>query len=188
MIEQWASRRKVHLRGALDGVQATAYADATSPLLKFHGCMQIDPGHTLWTQGQLALPEITRRVDSCKAWMQMNLPARDLLVVGFWTDWGYFNDVLAGILGDAATSSITVVDPQSTADLMAKAPALWATLSASTNFVHVSASGNEVLPEIRKAYSKVWARKLYRLGAPLYQAARGIAPPDGGFNPPDLDV
>jgi hypothetical protein len=86
MIEQWSSRRKVQLRGALDGVQATAYADATSPLLKFHGCMQMDRGRTLWTQGPLALPEIQRRVDSCKAWMQLNLPGRDLLVVGFWTD------------------------------------------------------------------------------------------------------
>jgi len=54
--------------------------------------------------------------------------------------------------------------------------------------VHVPESGNEVLPEIRKAYSNVWVRKLYRLGAPLYQAAKGITPPGGGFNPPDLDV
>jgi hypothetical protein len=188
MIEQWSSRRKVQLRGALDGVQATAYADATSPLLKFHGCMQMDRERTLWTQGQLDLPEIERRVDSCKAWMQMNLPGRDLLVVGFWTDWGYFNDVLAGILGGANTSSITVVDPQPAADLMAKAPALWAMLSCSPKFVHIPASGNEVLPEIRKAYSKVWARKLYRLGAPLYEEEKGIAPPAGGFDPPDLNV
>jgi hypothetical protein len=188
MIEQWSSRRKVQLRGVLDGVQATAYADATSPLLKFHGCMQMDRERTLWTKGQLALPEIQRRVDSCKAWMQLNLPGRDLLVVGFWTDWGYFNDALADVLGGANTSSVSVIDPQPAADLMAKAPTLWATLSALPNFVHVPESGNEVLPEIRKAYSNVWVRKLYRLGAPLYQAAKGIAPPGGGFNPPDLDV
>jgi hypothetical protein len=188
MIEQWSSRRKVQLRGALDGIQATAYADATSPLLKFHGCMQMDRERTLWTQGQLVLPEIQRRVDSCKAWMQLNLPGRDLLVVGFWTDWCYFNDVLAEILGGANTSSVSVIDPQPAADLMAKAPTLWATLSALPNFVHVPASGNEVLPEIRKAYSNVWVRKLYRLGAALYQAAKGIAPPGGGFDPPDLDV
>ena len=137
MIEQWSSRRKVQLRGALDGIQATAYADATSPLLKFHGCMQMDRERTLWTQGQLALPEIQRRVDSCKAWMQLNLPGRDLLVVGFWTDWCYFNDVLAEILGGANTSSVSVIDPQPAADLMAKAPTLWATLSALPNFVHV---------------------------------------------------
>jgi hypothetical protein len=188
MIEQWCSHRKVQLRGALDGVQATAYADATSPLLKFHGCMQMDRERTLWTKGQLRLTDIQNRVDSCRAWMQLNLPGRDLLVVGFWTDWGYFNDVLADILGCANTSSITVVDPQPTTDLMIKAPTLWKTLSASPNFVHIPASGNKVLPEIRKTFSKVWARKLYRLGTPLYEAEKGIAPPAGGFEPPDLDV
>ncbi len=188
MIEQWSSHRKVRLRGALNGTQATAYADSTSPLLKFHGCMNLDPEHTLWTQGQLRLPRIQQRVDSCKAWMELNLPNRDLLVVGFWTDWGYFNDVLASILGGGATNSITVIDPKPAAELEAKAPYLWATLSGSPLFAHVQASGNEVLPEIRKAHSKVWTRKLFALGAPLYQLEKGIAPPTAGFDAPDLNV
>jgi len=188
MVEQWSSQRKVQLRGALDGTQATAYADSTSPLLKFHGCMNLDRARTLWTQGQLALADINERVESCKNWMGLNLPHRDLLVVGFWTDWGYFNDVLAAVLGGGATNSITVIDPQPSALLEAKAPTLWATLSASRLFAHVEASGNEVLPEIRRAYSKVWTRKLYSLGAPLYQAEKGIAAPAGGFDAPDLDV
>jgi hypothetical protein len=188
MIEQWSSQRKVQLRGALDGAQATEYADSTSPLLKFHGCMNLDRERTLWTQGQLTLPDIDERVESCKNWMGLNLPRRDLLVVGFWTDWGYFNDVLAAILGGGATNSITVIDPQPAAMLEAKAPTLWATLSASPLFAHVEASGNEVLPEIRKAYSKVWTRKLYALGAPLYQIEKGIPTPVGGFDAPDLDV
>ena len=188
MIEQWSAHRKVQLRGALDGQQATAYADATSPLLKFHGCMNLDRDRTLWTQGQLNLPSIKERVDSCKAWMELNLPHRDLLVIGFWTDWGYFNDVLASVLGGNATNSITVIDPEPAAVLEAKAPNLWTTLSASPQFAHVEASGNEVLPEIRKAYSKVWARKLYALGAPLYQVEKGIAAPAGGFDAPDLDI
>lgn len=188
MVEQWCSHRKVHLRGALDGTQATAYADSTSPLLKFHGCMNLDREHTLWTQAQLHLPVIEQRVQSCKAWMELNLPNRDILVVGFWTDWGYFNDVLASIIQGGATNSITVIDPQPAAALQEKAPNLWATLSASPLFAHVEASGNVVLPAIRKAYSKVWTRKLYALGAPLYQAEKGIAPPDAGFDAPDIDV
>ena len=188
MIEQWSSQRKVQLRGALDGAQATAYADSASPLLKFHGCMNLDRERTLWTQGQLALLKINERIENCKNWMSLNLLHRDLLVVGFWTDWGYFNDVLAAVLGGGATNSITVIDPQPVAVLQAKAPTLWATLSASPLFAHVRESGNDVLPEIRKAYSKVWTRKLYALGAPLYQAEKGIAAPAGGFDAPDLNV
>ncbi len=119
--------------------------------------------------------------------MELNLPNRDLLVVGFWTDWGYFNDVLASILGGGATNSITVIDPKPAAELEAKAPYLWATFG-SPLFAHVQASGNEVLPEIRKAHSKVWTRKLFALGAPLYQLEKGIAPPTAGFDAPDLNV
>jgi hypothetical protein len=188
MIEQWSSQRKVRLRGALDGIQATAYAGSTSALLKFHGCMNLDPEHTLWTQGQLARVDIKQRVDSCKAWMGLNLPGRDMLVVGFWTDWGYFNDVLAEVVGNGASNSITVIDPQPAAVLEAKAPNLWGSLSKSPLFAHVEASGNEVLPAIRKAYSKVWTRKLYALGAPLYRVAKGVVPPAGGFDAPDLDL
>lgn len=188
LIEQWSSQKKVQLRGALNGLQATAYADRTSPLLKFHGCMNLGREQTLWTLDQIALPRIKPTVDSCKAWMQMNLPGRDWLVVGFWTDWGYFNDVLADVLAGGDTASITVVDPQPTAELQQKAPALWDKLSASPHFAHVQESGNTVLPEIRAAYSKVWMRKLYAVGAPLYHAEKGVAAPPGGFPAPDLDL
>lgn len=188
LIEQWSLHKKVQLRGALNGTQATAYADKTSPLLKFHGCMNLDREHTLWTQGQIALPNIAPRVDSCKAWMRLNLPGRDWLVIGFWTDWGYFNDVLADVLVGGDTTSITVIDPQPTVELQRKAPALWDKLSASPNFAHVQESGNTVLPEIRKAFSKVWTRKLFAVGAPLYQIEKAAAPPAGGFDAPDIEL
>jgi len=87
-----------------------------------------------------------------------------------------------------ATNSITVVDPETAAVLQAKAPTLWATLSASPRFEHVQASGNDVLPEIRKAYSKVWTRKLYALATPLYQAEKGTAPPAALMDVPNLDL
>ncbi|MDO9460335.1 MAG: SIR2 family protein, partial [Alphaproteobacteria bacterium] len=187
-IEQWSSGRKVQLRGALDGVQASKYADATSPLLKFHGCMNLDPERTLWTHGQLDLPAIKERVESCIGWMNLNLPQRDLLVVGFWTDWGYFNDVLAPILSENTLSSITVIDPQPTDVLKKKAPLLWDILSSSPQFEHVVGSGNEVLPEIRKAYSRVWVRKLYYLGAPLMAGQGGAIPSVEEIDASELDV
>jgi hypothetical protein len=53
--------------------------------------------------------------------MKLNLPGKDLLVVGFWTDWGYLNDVIAKALAVHGFGSVTVVDPQSAAALETKA-------------------------------------------------------------------
>jgi hypothetical protein len=88
MIERWAAERKVAMRGALDGQEAVNFRVNTNPLIKFHGCMQRDPDHTLWTQGQLAVPEHQSRVQSCSQWMKLTLPGKNLVVVGFWSDWG----------------------------------------------------------------------------------------------------
>lgn len=91
MIEQWSNRKKVAMQGALTGAEAVQFTARTNPLLKFHGCLQRSRDDTLWTQAQLQEPEIQQRVQSCSAWMSVNLPAKDLLIVGFWTDWGYLN-------------------------------------------------------------------------------------------------
>jgi hypothetical protein len=188
LIEQWSARHKVFLQGALDGGEAVDFARESKPLLKFHGCMTRAQEMTLWTHRQLTIQAIAERVASCKAWMDLNLRGRDLLIVGFWTDWGYLNDVLAGALeGAAATASITVVDLYLRADLERKAPGLWATLSASPRFEHVQSSGDEVLKEVRVAFSKVWTRKLHALGRPLFVAEKGNCA-DVLLEAPDLDV
>lgn len=53
--------------------------------------------------------------------MRLQLPGKDLLVVGFWTDWGYLNDVVADALDAGALTSVTVIDPAGSAALQAKA-------------------------------------------------------------------
>lgn len=107
--------------------------------------------------------------------MDINLPGRDLVVVGFWTDWGYLNDVLANAFGITNANSVTVIDPSTLANLQAKAPNLWTKLNGlSRTFEHVQASGADALEELRTAYSKSWARRYYALGEKLVQAA-GIA-------------
>jgi hypothetical protein len=175
LIEQWASLRKVAMRGALNGAEATEFASNTNPLLKFHGCLQRLRDETLWTQGQLAEAAIQQRVQNCTAWMMVNLSAKDLLIVGFWTDWGYLNDVLANAIAMHGINSVIVVDPASAADLQAKAPGLWTKLnSAGVPFEHVRASGAEALEELRIEYSKVYARKFFALGAPFIVAEGGI--------------
>jgi len=171
LIEQWALNRKIAMRGALDGHEAMEFANNASPLVKFHGCLIRNREETLWTQAQLTEPRIANRVAKCSDWMRLELPGKDLLVIGFWTDWGYLNDVLASTLNVITFGSVTVVDPATSAALQAKAPKLWARLTGGTaTFQHIQASGADALGELRTAFSKVWVRKFYALGRPLLEA------------------
>ncbi len=171
LIEQWAMTRKIDMRGALDGPEAMAFQHKTSPLLKFHGCMHRLREQTLWTQAQLGEPQIEQRIQTCANWMRLLLPGKDLLVVGFWTDWGYLNEVLAHALNTTVFGSVTVVDPASGEELQEKAPLLWATLNpGNTQFQHIRASGATALAELRVEFSKVWLRKFFALARPLLEA------------------
>jgi hypothetical protein len=173
MIETWAEGHKIAMQGALTGHEAVSF-DATNPLIKFHGCIQRDRKGTLWTRGQLAEAVIQARVASCSQWMNLHLPGKHLVIVGFWTDWGYLNDVLGDAFSIDNASSVTVVDPSPTAVLQAKAPSLWAKLNGLSHaFEHVQVSGAEALDELRTAYSKTWARKFYSLGQPLFRSVGG---------------
>jgi hypothetical protein len=178
MIETWAQERKVALQGALNGQEAVTFSTLTSPLIKFHGCFHRGKSQTLWTQGQLNEAIVQASIKSCSEWIDLHLPGCDLLVIGFWTDWGYLNDVLAQAFLVNSARSVTVVDPSSDADLQAKAPDLWHKLTSLSNkFEHVQASGADALEHLRHAYSKAWARKFYAIGRPLIGTDSGTAPP-----------
>jgi hypothetical protein len=171
LIEQWAMSHKIALQGALNGHEATEFAALSGPLVKFHGCLMRNQPETLWTRAQLAEPTIADRVATCSNWMRLQLPGKDLLVVGFWTDWGYLNDVVADALDAGAFTSVTVIDPADSAALKAKAPTLWARLTGGTAyFQHLRASGADALAELRTAFSKVWMRKFFALGKALVEA------------------
>lgn len=178
MIERWAEQHKVAMQGALTGQEAINFGNVSNPLVKFHGCMTRGRPDTLWTKGQLAEPEVQVRVESCSHWMTLNLPGRHLVVVGFWTDWGYLNAVLANAFNITTALSVTVVDINSSADLETKAPELWTKLNAlSGSFTHLQASGDDFLEELRLAYSMTWARKFFALGKPLAIAAGIVLEP-----------
>ena len=171
LIEYWATGLKIDMRPALTGQQATAFARDRAPLIKFHGCLVVDRERTLWTQAQLADAVIAGRVESCSHWMGLTLPGKDLLVVGFWTDWGYLNDVIANALNVDPFNSVTVIDPKTTAELQAAAPTLWARLTTGTgHFQHLQVSGADALTELQIAFSRVWAKQFFALGQPLLQA------------------
>ena len=176
MIENSANARKVSMMGALDGPEAVTFAQSTGPLLKFHGCAVRGRSQTLWTRRQLAEQVIQQRIESCTQWMHLNLPGRDLLIVGFWTDWHYLNEILETALGGPAVGSATVIDLLDEGELEDKAPSLWAILrNRSAQFEHVQASSSEALEEVRAGFSRVWMRKFFQLGRPLVEEATGTA-------------
>ncbi|MFZ0928496.1 MAG: hypothetical protein WAN11_07840 [Syntrophobacteraceae bacterium] len=176
LIERWAQERKIDMRGALTGQEAVNFTVHTNPLVKFHGCMDRNREKTLWTQRQLTEPAVQEHVRSCSQWMNLHLPGKDMVVVGFWTDWGYLNEALADAFAIDNASSVTVIDPSPTADLQIKAPDLWAKLkSLSNSFEHIAESANDALDELRTAYSRTWARKFYALGQPLLASTGGAA-------------
>ena len=182
MIERWAEERKVAMQGALNGQEAIAFGITSKPLVKFHGCLQRDKIGTLWTQSQLAEPRVQERVKSCTEWMNLNLPGKDLVVVGFWTDWGYLNQVLADAFTITNAHSVTVVNPDTEANLRVKAPQLWDNLKTlSSSFEHIQQSGADVLDELRTEYSLTWVRRFYQLGAQFTPGvpAPATATPDG---------
>ena len=178
LIEQWCERRKIAMQGALTGAEAVEFSDHTSPLLKFHGCLHRGRADTLWTQGQLGEADVQARVASCSQWMNLHLLGKDLLIVGFWTDWGYLNGVLANAFTVQNAASVTVVDISSEAELQAKAPDLWQKLTnAGGPFTLVQASGDEALEELRTEFSKVWAKKFFQLAAPFVEASGTVYNP-----------
>jgi hypothetical protein len=172
LIEEAAHAHKIAMVAALDGHEALQFTNESNPLMKFHGCLIRDRPNTLWTQAQLGEPPIQDRVRTCSEWMRLQLPGKDLIVIGFWTDWGYLNDVIADALDTGAFNSVTVIDPSDSADLRAKAPRLWNMLNAgSANFSHIRGSGGEALQELRTAFSWTWLRRFYALGRPLVEQA-----------------
>lgn len=171
LIEQAAHAHKIAMIGALDGREALQFTNDSNPLIKFHGCLVRDRPNTLWTQAQLGTAPIQDRVSTCSDWMRLQLPGKDLVVIGFWTDWGYLNNVIADALNAGDFNSVTVVDPSDSATLEAKAPELWDMLNAGTaNFVHVRGSGAEALEELRVAFSRFWLTRFYALGKALVEA------------------
>lgn len=176
LVEHWAQGKKIDMRGALNGKEASD-SITTNPLLKFHGCLR-EKENTVWTHRQIDQSPVRERIKSCSDWMKWNLQEKDLVVVGFWTDWLYLNDVFANAFGDGNAKSVTVIDRSPSSVLQAKAPILWEKLSGlSCQFDPVQASADEALDELRTAYSRAWANKFYKLGLPSIEASNEVIPP-----------
>ena len=81
-----------------------------SPLLKIHGCWTTDRSTTVWAAGQILKDPTKTRIHDCGQWLKTRLTGRDLLVVGYWTDWDYLNEVLRASFNEVIPRRVIVVD------------------------------------------------------------------------------
>jgi len=62
--------------------------------VKLHGCFRRDVPGTLWSKHQLTYHPFQQRVEEFAQWLPGQLQDKDLVFVGFWSDWAYLNQVL----------------------------------------------------------------------------------------------
>jgi hypothetical protein len=169
MVESAGNQLYGHIGvGTSRGVVATLPPDQ-APFLKIHGCWS-DPSGTIWARGQVEAEPTRTRLTENAEWLTFRLLDKDIVIVGFWTDWDYLNAVLERTLGAVSPARIIVVDPCESEMLEAKAPALFALgQRATVEFVHVQSSGDTFLEALRIAFSKGFIRQTLR------QAAAGYA-------------
>jgi len=172
----------------IDANGVAALSPDTAPLLKIHGCRAADPANTVWAPSQLAVDPVASRVAGSAAWLSNRLADRDLLIIGYWTDWDYLNAVLTSTLGAVNPARVIIVDPADGASFETKAPALFALGERATNgFRHVRMSGSEFLDALRREFSKVFIRRVLNAGSVEFTALSGHAPDPAWTDSPDME-
>jgi hypothetical protein len=165
----------------IDRNAVAALPPDTSPLLKIHGCRSCDPANMVWAPSQLKASPVAERIASSRDWLLTRLIDRDLLIVGFWTDWDYLNAVLEMTLGSIHPARVIVVNPEASSLLPAKAPELHALGNRATSgFKHVRARGEEFLSALRLEFSKSFVRQVLHFGSEVFAELHG-APADSSW-------
>jgi len=148
-----------------------------APLLKIHGCANRSRYDTVWCKSQLENEPLKTRIEQLAAWLRGRLPNRDLLVIGFWTDWSYLNAILEAAVVSTEPRSVIVIDPSTKAKLKEKSPALSKWAIKNTRFQHVRASGDEFLDELRRVVSCHFITKVWDKGREDYSSVFQTDPP-----------
>jgi hypothetical protein len=188
MIENAGNQLRGQIGAGIDQQGVALLSPDVAPLLKVHGCRTIDPSNMVWAPGQLQAPPVDARIASSAQWLLGRLLDRDLIIVGYWTDWDYLNAVLANVLDAVSPSRVIVVDTADGVTFAAKAPALYALGQKVPNaFQHVRASGADFLAALRRDFSKSFVRRVLHGGAEEYEELNGAPPSVALTEPPDLD-
>lgn len=168
---------------------ASALFPEKAPLLKIHGCWKADHQNTIWAPTQLNDAPIRERIKDCANWATQQLFGRDLVIVGYFSDWNYLNDLFEECLGAAQPANVIVVDPSTEEQLREKAPRLFEVgENASGNFYHVPVSGADFLAELRKQWSMMFIRQVFTAGNTQLADAGDPRADVTHCEPPDADV
>jgi len=147
------------------------------PYLKVHGCMDRSPVSTIWCKEQFDDAPLNERANRFRDWMVANLVGRDILIVGFWTDWAYLSDIFSSALPAIGPRTLVLVDPMPGDQLEAKAPELWRWAHAGgVTFIHEPESGDSFLDSLRKRVSKVFLNRIFDESATAYNNLFGEPP------------
>lgn len=165
LIERAAERLgDVDFSSALDGTEASV-SGGHSPLLKLHGCCVRGRRETLWCRQQQADTLWNDRIRKSTQWLSGRLMQRDLVFLGYWTDWEYLSEVLFKCIGSDSPSSVVLVDPSEETELEAKASRLWSWVRREgISFRHVRMSGAVFLDELRRQFSLVLLTQISEVG------------------------
>lgn len=175
-------------QSALDGDEAILHAHRQGPLLKLHGCSNKDRLSTVWTPQQISQQPISERLRKSTNWMSTNLRQKDLLIVGFWCDWNYLNEIFCSTLSALMPSSVTVIDQSDGQQLQQKAPDLWEAMNAEEiSFHHVQESGADALDELRRAFSSNYLRQVFEAGRASLENQSGASCDPTWFELENLD-
>ena len=159
-------------QSVLDGVEAGELSDRHRPLLKLHGCCKRDRQNTLWARSQISANDVIGgRLKKSANWLRGQLVGKDVVVVGFWTDWAYLNDVLSDAMEGSEPRTVVLVDPDDLQVLREKAPKLWDWANQQgTEFFHVSEDGGTFLDELRVVFSHGFIKQALDGGVHLFEA------------------
>ena len=90
LIERAAAQLGGEVEVALDGDEAAFFKTC---ILKIHGCQRRKLA-TVWCPEQLDKEPILSHMEKSQVWLKSQLRLKDLISVGFWSDWSYLNDLL----------------------------------------------------------------------------------------------
>ena len=187
MIETAGQNLFGHVESGVDADAMALIPAHVTPLLKIHGCRQSNMATTVWSVLQFGDPAITARLEGNADWLRHRLANRDLLIVGYSTDWDYLNEALNRVMGTVAPARVIIVDPCDGATLEAKAPHLIALGGrASVQFLHVRCSGDLFLDSLRRAFSQSFVRQVLYRGRQEFEDLKGSPPDPTWLEPPDL--
>jgi hypothetical protein len=133
-----------------------------SDLLKIHGCATRSRDCTLWCKDQLTRPPLNQRIPLLSEWLKTQLPNRDVLIIGFWSDWDYLNETLLSAITPNRPRMAIVVDPGQPDSLKQKAPILWQWASQNTHFHHIQQSGADFLDQLRTIFSQNLLKRIWQ--------------------------